>query len=72
MYGIDLSPEMIARAGKKARKAGLDIDFRNASIEALPFSDGQFNVVMSTLMLRKFGWYYSTVRQMRGCHSRLV
>lgn len=49
--GIDASPEMIARAGKKARKTGLEIDFRNASIEALPFQDAQFDVVLSTLML---------------------
>jgi ubiquinone/menaquinone biosynthesis C-methylase UbiE len=49
--GIDASPEMIARAGKKARKAGLGIDFRNALVEAMPFPDGQFDVVLSTLML---------------------
>lgn len=51
VYGIDASPEMIARAGKKAGKTGLGIDFRNASIEALPFQDAQFDVVLSTLML---------------------
>jgi ubiquinone/menaquinone biosynthesis C-methylase UbiE len=28
--GIDASPEMIARAGKKARKAGVEVDFRGA------------------------------------------
>ena len=51
MFGIDASPEMIATAGKKARKAGLDIDFRNESIEALPFPDGQFDAVLNTVML---------------------
>jgi ubiquinone/menaquinone biosynthesis C-methylase UbiE len=51
VYGIDASPEMIARAGKKARKAGLEVDFRNAFVESLPFSGGQFDVVLSTLML---------------------
>jgi ubiquinone/menaquinone biosynthesis C-methylase UbiE len=49
--GIDASPEMIARAGKKTKKAGLDIAFRNASIDALPFQDAEFDVVLSTLML---------------------
>src|SRR5579863_6844864 len=49
--GIDASPEMIARAGKKARKAGLEIEFRNESIEALPFPDGRFDLVLSTVML---------------------
>lgn len=51
VYGIDASPEMIARAGKKAGKAGQGIEFRNASIEALPFQDAQFDVVLSTLIL---------------------
>ncbi len=51
VFGIDASPEMIARAGKKARKAGFEIDFRNESIEALPFPDGKFDAVLSTVML---------------------
>lgn len=49
--GIDASPEMIARAGKKARKTGTEVDFRNALVESMPFRDGQFDVVLSTLML---------------------
>jgi len=51
VQGIDASPEMIARANAKGRKAGLDIVFRNESIEALSFRDAQFDVVLSTLML---------------------
>jgi ubiquinone/menaquinone biosynthesis C-methylase UbiE len=50
VYGIDASPEMIARAETKARKAGLDIELKNNVIEALPFPDRQFDVVLSTLM----------------------
>jgi len=42
---------MIARAGKKARKAGLEVDFRSGLVESLPFPGGQFDVVLSTLML---------------------
>lgn len=51
VYGIDAAPEMIARAGKKARKVGVEVDFRNALVESLPFRDGKFDVVLSTLML---------------------
>jgi ubiquinone/menaquinone biosynthesis C-methylase UbiE len=50
VYGIDASPEMIARAGRKAKKAGLDIVFNKDTIEALPYPDAQFDVVLSTLM----------------------
>ena len=49
--GIDAAPEMIARAEKKARKAGAEVRFKNTLAEALPFSTAQFDVVLSTVML---------------------
>jgi len=49
--GIDASAEMIRRASGKARKAGADVAFQIALVESLPFSDGTFDVVLSTLML---------------------
>jgi ubiquinone/menaquinone biosynthesis C-methylase UbiE len=49
--GIDPSPDMLERAREKAAKKGLEIDFRSAAIEKLPFDDQQFNVVLSSFML---------------------
>ena len=49
--GIDASPEMIARATRKAAKAAADVAFHLAAAERLPFPDGRFDVVLSTLML---------------------
>src|SRR5713101_5074833 len=49
--GIDASPEMIARAQRKADKAGADIAFEIAPAQLLPFPDAQFDVVLSTVML---------------------
>ena len=49
--GIDASPEMIARADRKAKKARVEVVFKNAVVEALPFPDAHFDVVLSTLML---------------------
>jgi ubiquinone/menaquinone biosynthesis C-methylase UbiE len=51
VYGIDASPQMLARANRKAAKAGLDVVFKNAPAQALPFADATFNLVLSTLML---------------------
>ena len=51
VYGIDASPEMLARAEKKAKKAGVEVFFKSGLAEALPFTDAQFNVVLSTVML---------------------
>jgi ubiquinone/menaquinone biosynthesis C-methylase UbiE len=49
--GIDPSAEMIAVARQKAARANLDIDYRVASVEALPFADATFDVVLSSLMM---------------------
>lgn len=48
--GIDPAPHQIARARAKARRRGLQIDFREATIERLPFPDSSFDRVTSTLM----------------------
>jgi ubiquinone/menaquinone biosynthesis C-methylase UbiE len=51
VYGVDASPEMIARAEKKARKAGVGVVFKKAFAQKLPFADVQFDVVLTTVML---------------------
>lgn len=51
VYGIDASPPMIARANRKAHKAGVHVVFQLAAAEQLPYPDHRFDVVLSTLML---------------------
>lgn len=51
VHGIDASPEMIERAQRKAAKKAAEVAFEIATVEALPFPDGSFDVVLSTLML---------------------
>src|SRR5579864_7321170 len=48
--GIDASPEMIARAEKKAQRAGVAIAFKTALAQVLPFPDAQFDAVLTTMM----------------------
>ena len=55
VYGLDASPEMLARADRKANKAGVEVVFKNGIAEALPFPDGQFDAVLSTVMLHHLG-----------------
>jgi len=49
--GIDPAPEMIAVARRKANHQGLEIDFRVGVIESLPFPNGTFDAVTSSLMM---------------------
>ncbi len=51
VYGTDASPEMIGRARHNAAKDRLDVRFDTAVVEALPFPDGTFDAVLSSLML---------------------
>jgi ubiquinone/menaquinone biosynthesis C-methylase UbiE len=49
--GIDASLAMISRARQKALTASANVDFRVATVEALPWPDAEFDVVLSTAML---------------------
>ena len=53
--GVDASPEMLARAEKKANKAAVEVIFERGVVEALPFADYQFDAVLSTVMLHHLG-----------------
>lgn len=55
VYGVDASPEMLARASKKAKKADVEVAFQKGVVEGLPFPDGHFDVVLSTAMLHHLG-----------------
>ncbi|TJW12650.1 MAG: class I SAM-dependent methyltransferase [Mesorhizobium sp.] len=48
--GVDASAEMVKRATAKARRAGLQVGFSTATAQELPFKDGEFDVILSTLM----------------------
>ena len=50
-HGIDPSPEMIEVARRNATQAGLPTQFQKGIVEALPFPDAMFDVVMSRLVL---------------------
>jgi aminoglycoside/choline kinase family phosphotransferase len=46
--GVDLTPEMLQVARTRAERAGVEVAWKEADAEDLPFEDGSFDVVVST------------------------
>lgn len=51
LTGIDLSPEMLAIAGRRAEQLAVDVDLREADAHRLPFADSSFDTVVCTYSL---------------------
>lgn len=51
VHGVDNGAEMVARARHKASREGLEATFDVAPAQALPFPDGDFDVVLCTLVM---------------------
>lgn len=49
VVSTDLTPELLLRSRDRAAAQGLTIDYREANAHALPFGDGEFDVVMSAI-----------------------
>lgn len=47
VIGADLAPALLERARENASIANLAVTFQEADVEALPFDDGQFDIVLS-------------------------
>lgn len=45
--GLDLTPALLARAEENRELAGLNVAFREGDVEAMPFADESFDVVLS-------------------------
>jgi SAM-dependent methyltransferase len=48
VIGVDIGADLVAAATERAKVEGLAIDYRVADAEKLPFSDGEFDAVVST------------------------
>jgi ubiquinone/menaquinone biosynthesis C-methylase UbiE len=51
VFGIDVIPGMIELCQRKAAQANLDVTFQLGSIDDIPFSANQFDVVMCSFMI---------------------
>ena len=53
--GVDASAPMVERARSKAARAGVEVDFREAAAQGLPFEERAFDLVLCTLVLHHLG-----------------
>jgi len=52
VIGVDMTPEMVARAKENAKKLGVkNVDFRNGDIEHLPVDDNSVDVIISNCVI---------------------
>jgi arsenite methyltransferase len=52
VIGVDMTPEMVARARGAAAKAGIpNVEFRHGRLEALPVADGEIDAVTSNCVI---------------------
>ena len=47
LTGVDLTPELLARARENGAIMGLDVAWQEGDAEALPFADAKFDIVVS-------------------------
>ena len=50
MLGLDISPRMLQRASRRARKLGREIDLVLGDAQRLPFRDGAFDAAVATFV----------------------
>jgi ubiquinone/menaquinone biosynthesis C-methylase UbiE len=53
VIGIDLSPYMLVMADRKARQAGLEVQWRHGKAEETGFSEASFDVVTASLLFHE-------------------
>jgi len=66
VVGVDQSPEMLAAGRERVERAGLAdrIELRESRAEALPFSDGEFDSLTFTYLLRYVDDVPATLREL--------
>lgn len=78
LSGIDISPAMVARARKNVESSGLvrDIQIKEGAAASIPFPDGTFDVVVSTVAIHHWkdpaGGLNEVYRVLKGGRYALI
>jgi ubiquinone/menaquinone biosynthesis C-methylase UbiE len=52
--GLDISRSFVQIAGQNARRAGVEVDFRNGDASRMPFEDGSFDLIVCQAAFKNF------------------
>ncbi len=63
-HGVDLSPEMIKKAGENAKQLGYQIDLQVGDAENLPYPDDYFDAITSVMSFQMFTDKLRVVKEM--------
>ena len=70
VVACDLTPELMAVGRELALRRGVDVEWREADAESLPFVDGEFDVVLSCVGVMFAPHHESSARELaRVCRS---
>lgn len=64
VHGVDINPGLLALAREGAREAGLEIDWRQGSADALPFSDACMDVCLAPELLEHVPDWQASLREL--------
>src|SRR5579872_4571837 len=62
--GLDISHTFVEIATGNAAKSGLDVDFRQSDVAAMPFQDGSFDLVVCQAAFKNFSRPATALREM--------
>jgi len=62
--GLDISHTFVEIATGNAAKSGLDVDFRQSDVAAMPFQDGSFDLIVCQAAFKNFSRPATALREM--------
>lgn len=64
LTGLDISHSFVEIAGRKAREAGVDIDFRQGNASAMPFAQNSFDLILCRAAFKNFSQPVAALNEM--------
>jgi 2-polyprenyl-3-methyl-5-hydroxy-6-metoxy-1,4-benzoquinol methylase len=68
----DLTPELFEAGRARAAAEGVELEWREADAEALPFADGEFDVVLSAIGVMFAPHHQAAADELVRCASRVA